>query len=229
MLAILQHWALLLVPIFFWAAYHYYKDRHRPEPVGILIFALGLGYLSAYLGLYLYQLLDLVGLRYDAFSLAAESKVKLFLYAVLAIGPIEELAKFVPFIFVLIRIPHFNEAIDGVIYASFIGLGFALHENQNYLSFLNGNEAFGRAIAAPMVHVLFASIWGYAYGYADTHNINRVLATVTGLLISMFLHGVYDFFAIGVSDWTNVAPPIIILVIWLTRMWLIRHARHPLD
>ena len=34
----------ILLPVLFWAAYHYYKDRHQPEPIQnlILCFMLGL-------------------------------------------------------------------------------------------------------------------------------------------------------------------------------------------
>jgi RsiW-degrading membrane proteinase PrsW (M82 family) len=156
-------WALLLLPVFFWGAYIYYKDRHKPEPVMVLILATVLGYGSAYIGLFFYGLLARVGLNYDAFGLAESSQFHLFLYSILAIGPIEELAKFLPFIIVLTRLPHFDEHIDGIVYAAFIGLGFSLHENQQYLQFLSGNEAVARAIVSPIVHALFASIWGYAF------------------------------------------------------------------
>jgi len=219
----IAYWATLLIPVFFWGAYHHYKDRHRPEPILMLVLASTLGYCSAYLAMIMYTTLDYFGLRYDAFELAESSRLGLFWYAVLAIGPIEELAKFIPFSLILIRLPHFDEPLDGVIYASFIALGFSLHENEQYLQYLESGEAVARSIASPMIHVLFASIWGYAYGYANIHKLNRVVATILGLVVSMVLHGVFDFFSIGVSAWTSVAPPLIILAIWLWRMFMIRH------
>ena len=27
----------IVAPVLFWAAYHYYKDRHMPEPIGNLV------------------------------------------------------------------------------------------------------------------------------------------------------------------------------------------------
>ncbi len=39
------------LPVLFWAAYHYYKDRHLPEPVGHLLLAFTLGIGSFYLGM----------------------------------------------------------------------------------------------------------------------------------------------------------------------------------
>lgn len=218
-----EYWTLLLLPCFFWAAYYYYKDRHRPEPTTLLILAILLGYGSSYIALFFYESLDYFNFRYDAFELAKNSSFHLFLYAIFAIGPIEEIAKFIPFMIFLVRTPHFDEPLDGVIYASFIALGFSFYENMNYLSVLTGYEAIGRAIASPIVHALFASIWGYAYGYADRNKLNRFLATFIGLLVSMFLHGLYDYFAIGVSNWTHVGPPIIIFIIWMWQLYVIRH------
>jgi len=212
------YWGLLFVPCVFWSAYHYYKDRHRPEPILSLLLALVLGYGSAYIGLFLYDALHYVGLNFDAYELAESSKLHLLIYALVAIGPIEEFAKFLPFIVILIRTPHFDEPLDGVIYASFIALGFSFHENQQYLQYLSGSEAIARSITSPMVHVLFASIWGYAYGFADHHGINRALATACGLCIASVSHGIYDYFSISISAWTHIVPPLIILSIWVWRI-----------
>ncbi|AZZ90385.1 PrsW family intramembrane metalloprotease [Hahella sp. KA22] len=222
----MEYWSLLYLPCLFWAAYHYYKDRHKPEPVLMLVLALVLGYCSAYIGLYLYEALDYIHLRFDAYELAESSSLQLFLYSVLAIGPIEELAKFIPFLFIIVRLPHFDEPIDGIIYSSFIALGFSLHENSYYLTYLEGWEALARSLTAPMVHVMFASIWGYAYGYSDSHGGNRYLVTFCFLLIAMFLHGVFDFFSIGLSLWANIAPPLLILTIWMWRLRILHRVQN---
>lgn len=215
---------LILVPGAFWGAYHYYKDRHRPEPVALLLFALLLGVGAAYIGLGLYSLLDSIGFKSDAYSLMHDRNITgLFWYCIFVIGPIEELAKLIPFLLILIWLPHFDEPFDGVIYASFVALGFALHENLSYLPFMEGPEAVGRAFASPMVHILFASVWGYAYGYADEHNCHRGLATFLGFILSAVLHGFYDFFAIYISVWTHIAPPLVILALWMWRRWATRH------
>ena len=103
MLDDISYWSLLTLPCLFWAAFHYYQDRHRPEPIALLLLAICLGYLSGYLGLFLYQSLDFFGLRFDAFSLADESQWMLLAYCLFAIGPIEEIAKFTPFLLVLIQ------------------------------------------------------------------------------------------------------------------------------
>ena len=82
----------VIVPVLFWAWYHYHKDRHLPEPVSHLLLAFALGAGCYWLGILMYEGLGLVGLRFDAFQLAETDRTTLLIYALFAIGPIEELA-----------------------------------------------------------------------------------------------------------------------------------------
>ena len=160
-----MHYSVLclpvVLPVLFWAIYHYYKDHHLPEPVGHLLFTFALGAGSFYLGALMYQGLDLVNLRYDAYLLAETHPVGLLAYAVLVIGLIEELAKLIPFLAIIVHFKEFDEPIDGIIYGSFLALGFAAVENIQYSQFLSSTQALARDFAGPVVHIVFASIWGY--------------------------------------------------------------------
>ena len=60
----------IVLPVLFWAWYHYQKDRHLPEPISHLLIAFLLGGVAFWLGTLMYGGLGLVGLRYDAFLLA---------------------------------------------------------------------------------------------------------------------------------------------------------------
>ena len=124
----------VVAPVLFWAAYHYHKDRHLPEPPGNLLLCLALGFVAAAISKGFYLALDPVGLRFDAVGLAEDRPVALLIYALLAIGPIEELAKMLPFLVVVLRFRAFDEPLDGIIYASFISLGYAAVENYHYLA-----------------------------------------------------------------------------------------------
>ena len=117
--------APIAVPVLFWAVYHYHKDRHLPEPVGHLLLAFGLGIAAVYVSSALYAGLGFIGLRFDAGYLAETNSWALLAYSLLAIGPIEEVAKLLPFLLVVLRFREFDEPMDGIIYASFIGLGYA--------------------------------------------------------------------------------------------------------
>lgn len=214
--------AVLLGPTLFWAAYHYYHDRHRPEPLHNLLLCYALGLVAALASLHAYVALDIVGLRYDAYALAENNRAGLLVYCILVIGVVEELAKFLPFWLIGMRQHAFDEPIDGIIYASFIALGFASYENIFYLPYMTGTNGLARAIASPAVHIAFASVWGYLCGRAALVGRSGLLAAATGLGIAAVLHGIYDFFVIGYSGWVTIAPPVIILVLWVWRLFLLR-------
>lgn len=213
---------LIIAPTLFWAAYHYYKDRHQPEPIANLLLTYGLGIAAGYLGIQAYAALELVGLRFNAYELAETNRLALFFYSIFVIGVIEEVVKFIPFWIIGMRLHHFDEPIDGIIYASFVALGFATYENFYYLPHLQGAELIARAIASPLVHIMFASIWGYTCSRAQIRNRPLLPSAILGLAIAIVAHGFYDFVTIGLSEWLRIFPPAIILGIWIWRMHLIR-------
>ena len=194
----------VVLPILFWGIYHYHKDRHLPEPVSSLLLAFGLGLLSAAISRALYTALGWASLRYDAVALADGNAVGLLAYSMLAIGPVEELAKMLPFLALVLWHRKLDEPIDGIIYASFVALGYAAVENVIYLDFLTPYEAAARGFAGPVVHMLFASVWGFNIGCAH------------------YLHGLYDFIVLQQS--LNALPIAAALIVggWIWRLRLMR-------
>jgi RsiW-degrading membrane proteinase PrsW (M82 family) len=220
----MSHLLLLLpvvLPILFWSAYHYHKDRHLPEPVGRLALAFGLGLLSAAISKALYIALGWASLRYDALALADGNTLGLFAYSMLAIGPVEELAKLLPFLLLVLRFPEMDEPIDGIIYASFVALGYAAVENTMYLEYLTPIEAVARGFAGPVVHILFASIWGYTLGCAHLRGKSLLGGFASGFLIAAGLHGLYDFIVLQQS--LNALPIAAVLIVgmWIWRLRLL--------
>jgi RsiW-degrading membrane proteinase PrsW (M82 family) len=213
----------VILPVLFWAAYHYYHDRFLPEPALKLLLAMALGVGAFYLGLSMYWALGLANLRYDAFALAAGNLPGLLAYAILVIGPLEELAKLIPFLLVILRLPDFDEPIDGIIYASFIALGFGAMENLYLLRGLDGFEAWGRAFAGPALHVVFASIWGYYIGrrYLCRRPIWPVV--LASFAVSALVHGIYDFVVIGLAPEALPFTALLIAGIWVWRLKQIRY------
>ena len=212
----------VVLPVLFWAWYHYHKDRILPEPPVFLVLAFIAGIGSFWLGKALYTGLGYLGLRYDAFALASESRPGLFLYAVLAIGPIEEIAKLIPFLVIARRLPAFDEPIDGIIYASFIALGFAATENVAYFEFLTSGEALARGFVGPVVHIVFASIWGYFIGRACLDGKNLVQTAIVAVGVTAFLHGVYDYLVIGMPVFALPLSAALVLALWIWRLLLLR-------
>ena len=212
----------VLLPVAFWAVYHYQKDRLLPEPVGMLFLAFVLGMLGVGLSMLLYRALGWVGLRFDAGALADSSPLALLAYALLAIGPIEELSKLLPFALVILRSRYLDERVDGIIYASFIGLGYAAVENWQYLDYLTTAEAYARGFASPVIHMVFASIWGLWMTRAHLAGQPVIAAALKGLLVAAGLHGFYDF--IVILNPGNALPlaAAVILGAWLWRLVVLR-------
>jgi RsiW-degrading membrane proteinase PrsW (M82 family) len=214
--------APIAVSVLFWAVYHYHKDRHLPEPVGHLLIAFVLGGLAVYVSSLLYEGLGLIGLRFDAGYLAENSARALLAYSILAIGPVEELAKLLPFLLVVIRFKEFDEPVDGIIYASFIGLGYAAVENWQYLEYLTTVEAIARGFASPVIHMLFASIWGHWIAQAHVAGRSILPATLISVAIAASLHGLYDFIVILNPRHSLPVAALGIIVIWLWRLRVLR-------
>jgi len=217
----------VLVPALFWGAYHYYHDRHRPEPLGKLLLAIGLGIGAAWISKLLYLALDVFGLRYDALELAQHNLPGLFAFAVLGIGLIEESAKMLPYLLVVLRFRDFDEPMDGIVYGSFIALGYALVENLHYLQFLTPVEAAARGFAGPLVHIVFASVWAYHLGIARLRNGNLYAAAARWLGATALLHGVYDFVVLGFPAPALVLAAALIVAAWLWRLTVIRRLYPP--
>ncbi len=211
-----------MLPVLFWAAYHYYQDRHLPEPAWTLVLAFCLGVSAVGIAKLLYLGLEPFGLRYDAIALAESSRRGLFFYAMLVIGPLEELAKLLPFVAVIIHLKAFNEPVDGIIYASFIGLGYAAAENFLYLDHLSPHEAAARGFASPVVHILFASIWAHwiTSDWLARRPFGRSL--LVGFLIAASLHGLYDFLVLQSPVSALPIAAIMIVTLWVWRLIVLR-------
>lgn len=185
----------IAIPAICWLAALRYLDRYRPEPLYLILLAYLLGFPAAWLGGALYDLTIACGLPNDPFALARESRVGFFAYVLLVVGPIEELAKLVPFLLVFPWLRAFDGKLDGFIYAGAVGLGFASYENLTYVPALPTAVAAGRSIASPLIHALFAGIWGHACACARVDGRGIWGPTLAWLAASALLHGLYDFCA----------------------------------
>ena len=98
------------------------------------------------------------------------------------------------------RSPNFNCQFDGVVYAVFVALGFALWENISYVLMYGLSTALVRAVTAVPGHACFGVFMGVWYGLAKRlHGQGRdgasKLCRVLALLLPALLHGCYDFIA----------------------------------
>ena len=109
----------------------------------------------------------------------------------------------------------FDEHLDGVVYAAFGGLGFASMENIVLGPWLDGPELWGRLIASPLVHALFAAIWGWSLSLDKFARPRRPGRVVTGLLLAVSAHGLYDFLVLSPGRLGRILAAALILVLWI--------------
>ena len=123
--------------------------------------------------------------------------------------------------------PEFNCRFDGVVYAVFVSLGFALWENIGYVLMYGMNAALMRAVTAVPGHASFGVFMGAYYGLAR-RSANRgerqqsVLWRVLAVLIPTLIHGLYDYIAIGESESVTGTFLIFVLVIFVLAFVLLR-------
>ena len=109
----------------------------------------------------------------------------------------EESFKLLALWLVLRKNPYFDEHFDGIVYAVFVGLGFAAIENVFFL--INNVDnwlsiAISRSLLAVPGHYAFAVLMGYYYSvYHFVDQSSRTAACV--IFVPVIPHGIYDALA----------------------------------
>ena len=184
-----------VVPAFFLMIRAYRSDRLEKEPPSLLWSLALAGVFSALIALVVERILGRIldaavpqGTLYDV----------LLYFGVVAFG--EEGAKYFMLRRRTWRSPEFNCQYDGVVYAVFVSLGFALWENISYVMHYGFSTALVRAVTAIPGHACFGVFMGVFYGLAKRRfneggaagsKALRILAVIVPAL----LHGTYDYIA----------------------------------
>ena len=117
------------------------------------------------------------------------------------------------------RSPEFNCQYDGVVYAVFVSLGFALWENISYVMAYGVQAALMRALTAIPGHACFGVFMGVFYGMArksenrSDPTLSRVFRTAS-VTAPALLHGAYDYIAsTQTGNWGFIAFIALLFVI----------------
>ena len=185
-----------VVPALFLMLRAYKSDRLEKEPPSLLWRLAIAGVLSSLIALVVERLLGYV----LSAAVAQDSKLYdvLLYFVVVAFG--EEGAKYFMLKRRTWRSPEFNCQYDGVVYALFVSLGFALWENISYVLTYGFSTALIRAVTAIPGHACFGVFMGAFYGMAKRRESDGDAAgskalRVLAVLIPALLHGAYDYIA----------------------------------
>lgn len=177
-----------VAPVFIILAYIYYRDKYEKEPLSLLLEGLLAGGVIVLPIIYFEQLIDPFGHEFGQIGSAAWTA---FMVAAL----VEEAFKFFAVYILIWRNPNFNEKFDGIVYAVFVSLGFALVENVMYVFGNDEGLRVGllRAVTAVPAHAIFGVMMGYWLGFAKFIPSKRMLYMFQAFAYPFLFHGLYDF------------------------------------
>lgn len=199
-----------------------HRDKMRPEPIGWLFGATGLGIVAGFavilIGLFVFKPIEINSFLtafYDAFVTAAlpEEAMKLCMLSIIAN-----------------RCKHFDEYFDGIVYAVCIGMGFAGFENILYLFGEDEWLVMGisRALLSVPAHYFFAVIMGtfFALSYFDKRN--KRLYKSMALLVPIVAHGMYDFLCFSIALDENLCLYILV-AFFVCFKWIRKYSKQLME
>ncbi len=204
----LTYLSLAIAPILIITIYIYVRDKFNREPIWLLTLSLVGGMFSVIpvlLAAYITELPMhyLHGLQKPAYE------------AFIQAGFVEELFKFLVVLLLVWRSKHFDERFDGIVYAVFVSMGFALVENILYV--FDGGVGTGlmRIITAVPAHAIFGISMGYYLGMAKFNPWKRSTYIALAFIVPWLIHGFYDFVLMAGYEWL-----LVVFVIYLILMYI---------
>jgi RsiW-degrading membrane proteinase PrsW (M82 family) len=191
-----------MIPVPLYVVLVLWIDRYEGEPLWMLSTAFFWGALVAAFFAFLFN--TIFGLTVS--MLAQDANAGEASTAVISAPIVEEIGKsFILFIFFFVKRDEFDGVVDGIVYASMAGLGFAMTENILYY----GNAAaqsggmltatvIVRGFFAPFSHPLFTSLTGIGLGLARQSNNTAIkwLTPIVGLLMAIGMHSIWNASAV---------------------------------
>ncbi len=205
-----------VLPAVFLMRYIYSKDQADKEPPALLRKLVLLGMASAGVAL-------VIELLWDNFlipNIAFANTTQYAIVSALLVGITEEGCK----LFFLYKStwnnPNFNYRYDGVVYAVFVSLGFALLENIMYVFSYGLSVALSRALLAVPAHMGFAVFMGSFYGRAKIQEVRysnggKTINLILGYVTAVFLHTFYDAAAMIGSDVSAVVYILFVVIMYV--------------
>ncbi|HYU17023.1 MAG TPA: PrsW family glutamic-type intramembrane protease [Candidatus Acidoferrum sp.] len=210
--------AFAAAPSALWLGYFRSRDSQEPEPMTLLLVMYLAGALVA--GPVATFAVDLAlapdvaaGPVFERFG--GERLVTAFL--IVAAG--QEFCKYAIVRYTVYVLPALRNPIDGMVYTTAVGLGFATFRAHRYLSELDGqvvlSTAAARVVVTTLAHACFAAVLGLAIGWAKFSSRTgwrRSLLLLGGLVGAIALNGQFALSeaaisvpGLGFAPWRSVA------------------------
>ena len=188
--------AAAVLPAILLLRYVYRADRLEKEPPGLLLSLVLFGILATFAAIVTEELGETVLAMFLPEYSVAYNAILYFVIVALS----EEGFKYLLLKKRTWRSGDFNCQFDGVVYAVFVSLGFALWENISYVLLYGLGTAAVRAVTAVPGHACFGVFMGAFYGLAKRYDnfgdegASRLCRRLA-VAVPVVLHGCYDFIA----------------------------------
>ena len=124
--------------------------------------------------------------------------------------------------------PEFNYRFDGVVYAVFVSMGFAILENILYVFQGGLGVAVTRALLALPLHAACGVYMGIAYGQ---QKVRSLYTPVSGLSVAraclitpILIHGFYDFCAFMQTDVFTIVFIVFVIIVFIVTLKQLKKA-----
>ncbi len=189
--------ALAALPVVLILLFVYKKDKNK-EPISLLIKLFLSGFGSCFLVLLISNFLGKF-IPFMNSDLTYKSFLDTLLYAFVGVAFIEETCKWLMVYLVGYHSKEFDELYDGLVYATFVSLGFAFIENILYVVMTSSfSTALLRAVSAVPSHACDAIFMGYyisvakQFGLVKKKKFEKKYLRLS-IIVPTILHGIYDF------------------------------------
>jgi len=178
--------SLSISPGIFIMIFLYNLDQEDKEPLWLLSLCFICGAINLHLDVEILEFIfSFINLENPFLQVGGEA---------LSVAVTEELLKFIVLILIIYPNKAFDEPFDGIVYAVFIGMGFATAENITFVLQGNTSVAIFRMLSAIPAHFVFAVIMGYYIGIAKYRKTKQLLYISLSLIVPVTLHAIYDYF-----------------------------------
>ncbi len=199
-----------IVPAILLCIYIYKMDFIEKEPILMLLILFFLGVIITVPVAYAES--ELISI----FNIDYNNNLSCFILSFFIVALIEEGFKFLVLYFGTWKNKNFDHIYDGIVYAVFISLGFAMLENLLYVAQptlssiqymsmptidaikASTDTAILRALISVPAHGFYAVTCGYYFGIAKLNNSigykrKAILFLIYSLIVPIVLHGLFDY------------------------------------
>ena len=217
--------ALAVLPVIILSIYVYRKDTVEKEPPRMLLKAFLYGMVSV---------LPAIGFEMGLSQYEPYTPLFAGLWnGYVVAGFSEELLKLLLLHAAVWKSREFNEYFDGIVYSTYVALGFACVENIGYVFMQDGLTAAVstgamRAVLSVPGHFLFGVVMGYYVALAKFEPWHKSACLFKALFFPMLLHGTFDALLMIPEKYADdglqmvIAPLLFVVFIWFdVRLWKI--------